>query len=439
MKVNQNRRNRSVPRILSLDFGLVENRPVDEGALSASFGALSLEAENNTMADLARIEEQLAALLATNQQLTQKVTQLETKQTALENANAVNVVQYTDIVPVYANGDAIQLDAIKVVPEFNGERKMYRSWRSQVSKLMDQIEAFKAHPKYAAALSIIRAKITGAASDILINNDTAHNIDAIIDRLDFSYSDQRPLYVIEAEMTNIKQGGKLLQEYYDNINQALNMVITKIAMTYKEAAEQRSLIAEAQGKATRTFVTGLNSSLIRSTLYGSMPKSLSQAFSVAQTIQYDNQHLQLEAKVPDQNRAARKPDDVRPNFNPNFRYQSQQPNQAPKPTNNVPQQYGHKQGPTPMDIDGSGQHVQRNQAQPNGFQQMKRQREPSFQRANGLLPSSQHVNKQQRINHLDEPDEIQSIYDNSLENNYEPEAPETGYTTSEQESTFLEE
>lgn len=75
--------------------------------------------------------------------------------------------------------------------------------------------------------AIIRAKITGAASDILINNDTAMNIDAIIDRLDFSYADQRPLYVIEAEITTIRQGGKTLQEFYDAINQALNMVLRK--------------------------------------------------------------------------------------------------------------------------------------------------------------------------------------------------------------------
>lgn len=180
---------------------------------------------------------------------------------------------------------------------------------------MEQIGAFKTHPKYAAALSIIRAKITGAASDILINNNTAHNIDAIIDRLDFSYADQRPLYVIEAEMTIIKQNGKSLQEFYDNINQALNMVITKIAMTYKETAEQSALITEAQGKAIRTFVTGSNSHLIRATLYGSMPKTLSQAFATAQTIQYDNQHLQLEFGAPEQQKPTKKVIDAKPGFN----------------------------------------------------------------------------------------------------------------------------
>lgn len=385
-----------------------------------------------------RIEQQLAALVAANLQLTQKIATLENRQAELQNANAVTVTEYEDVVPTYTGGDAIQLDAFKVIPEFNGERKIYRAWRSQVSKLMKQIEQFKTHPKYAAALSIIRAKITGAASDILINNDTAHNIDAIIDRLDFSYADQRPLYVIEAEMTNIRQGGKSLQEFYDAMNQALNMVITKITMTYKEKAEQKSLMTETQSKAIRTFVTGLNSALIRTTLYGSMPKTLAEAFAVAQTIQYDNTHMQLEFKAHEQQRSMKKPTgDVKPNYNPNFRYQSQQPTQAPKQNFAAsPQQ----QKPTPMEVDGSRQYVQRNQFQPNNFQASKRERETSFQHVHKQQPSFQHMNKQQRVNHLNEPDDIQSVFHESMENNAEEmDAPDCRSTISCQESIFLDE
>lgn len=397
--------------------------------LSRAFEGLNLRPNNNNMAELARIQEQLARLLTANEQLTEKVTELENSQATLRNNNAVTVTEYADIVPTYTTGDNIQLDAFKVIPEFNGDKKVYRSWRSQVSKLMEQIKAYKTHPRYAAALSIIRAKINGAASDILINNDTAHNIDAIIDRLDFSYADQRPLYVIEAEMTNIRQGGKTLQEFYDTINQALNMVLTKITMTYKEKAEQTSLMTETQGKAIRTFVTGLNSALIRTTLYGSMPKSLAQAFAIAQTIQYDNQHLQLESKVAEQQKAIKTPSgDVKPNFNPNFRYQSQQSTRAPKQNNAAPT-HNQQQKPTPMEVDTSKQYVQRTQFSANP-QPMKRERDPSFQ----------YMNKQQRVNHVNEPDDIQSVFHESMENNAdETDAPDHRSTISCQESIFLDE
>lgn len=212
-------------------------------------------------------------------------------------------------------------------------------------------------------------------------------------------------------MTMIKQSNKSLQEYYDTINQALNMVLTKITMSYKEKAEQNSLTIESQSKAIRTFITGLNSSLIRTTLYGNMPKTLSQAFAIAQTIQYDNQHLQLDHQFGlHQQKIMKKPtNDVKPGFNPNFRYQPQQSTQAPKQGTFIPH-YKQQQKMTPMEVDSSGQNIQRKQFQPqrNDFQPMKREREPSFQ----------HMNKHQRVNHVDAPDDIHSIYHHdSLENN----------------------
>lgn len=407
--------------------------------LSKLFGDLYLSNTNtqpttNMEAIVQELQTQMAALVATNANLNEKLARVETAQAALQRPTPVTVAEYTDIVPTYTSGDNIQLDAFKVIHEFNGDKKVYRSWRTQVSKMMQQITAYKTHPKYAAALAIIRAKITGVASDILINNNTAHNIDAIIDRLDFSYADQRPLYVIEAEMTTKKQGTKTLQEFYDDINQALNMVITKITMTYKEPAEQKSLISETQSKAIRTFVTGLNGQIIRTTLYGSMPKTLSEAFAIAQTIQYDNQHMHLEHAANEQQRNAKKFRDERSNmFNPNFRYTT---NHATKPNFSATPQINQQQQPkpTPMDIDNSRQYVQRNQ--PADF---KRPREPSFQHANRPQASFQHVNKQQRMHHINETGDIQSVYDDSLENNYDGEGDDHQSTTSERESVFLEE
>lgn len=413
-----------------------------EEDLSSLFENLHLQQNSvqetsiNMQAMVEELQQQMATLMATNNALVTKLTQIENAQVALQNASSVTVTEYEDIVPTYTSGDHIQLDAFKAIHDFNGDKKIYRSWRSQVTKMMKQIETFKTHPKYAAALSIIRAKIIGAASDILINNDAAHNIDAIIDRLDFSYSDQRPLYVIESEMTSIKQNQKTLQEYYDDINQALNMVITKIAMSYKESGEQKSLICEAQGKAIRTFVTGVNSSLIRTTLYGSSPKSLSQAFSIAQTIQYDNQHLQLEYHTRDSKKLTKNIVDTKMNFHPNFRYEANASKMTGKQnqTNTWPTK---QQSPTPMDIDSSKQNIQKTQYQQHELQALKRQRDPSFQYAHKQNSSFQHVGKQQRINHVNETEDIQSIYDDT--NQYDNENFENISSSSEKESTFLEE
>lgn len=176
--------------------------------------------------------------------------------------------QYEDITINIDSPDQIQMEAYKSIPEFNGDKRLYQSWKNQVNRQMKMIEACKTHPKYGAALGIIRAKITGAASDALTNNKTAFNIDAILEQLDAAYSDQRPLYITEAEMTSIKQHGKTLQEYYDAINQALNLVISRILLTYKLKEEQKELINMAQVKAVRTFIIGMKSHAMRNLLYG---------------------------------------------------------------------------------------------------------------------------------------------------------------------------
>lgn len=199
-----------------------------------------------------------------------------------------------DIITNITSGDQIQLDTFKVLPEFSGKQHEYRSWRNQVYRRMALIEKFKDHVKYEAALAIIRAKVTGMAADVLSNARTHFNINSILKTLDAAYTDQRPLYAIEAEMASIKQGDKNLQQYHYAINFALNAIISKIARTYTQEAEQRSLIIETQKKAIRTFIVGMKNRTMRHILYGHQPKTLSEAYSIAQTVYYDNEYLQLE-------------------------------------------------------------------------------------------------------------------------------------------------
>lgn len=96
---------------------------------------------------------------------------------------------HKDITTEINSGEVIQLDSYKCFPELSGNKTEYRSWREQVVQRIDIIKDFKNHPKYEAALGIMRAKMTKSASDILINKNTVYNIDAIIERLDLSFAD----------------------------------------------------------------------------------------------------------------------------------------------------------------------------------------------------------------------------------------------------------
>lgn len=199
-----------------------------------------------------------------------------------------------DIEPEIPTGEQIQLESYRSIPEFSGKQHEYRSWRNQVARRMRIIDAHKKHVKYEAALAIIRSKITGAAADVLTNNKTPYNIICILKTLDSAFTDQRPLYAIEAEMVAIKQNDKSLHQFYNAINFALNAVIAKVTKSYRTEQEQRSLVMEAQKKSIRTFIVGLRFRHMRHILYGRQPKTLSEAYSIAQTVFYDNEHLRLE-------------------------------------------------------------------------------------------------------------------------------------------------
>lgn len=199
-----------------------------------------------------------------------------------------------DVETIIPTGDDIQLDVFKCLPEFSGIPGTYHNWRNQALRAMKPIQKFVGHPKYGAALGIIRAKIVGPASDTLINTATRYNFSAFIKTLDDAYMDLRPMYAIEAEMTSIVQGPKTLREFYTAIDQALNILITRILQTYPTNDAVKAMTSEAQQKAVRTFIMGLRSSYTRQILYGRIPETLAQALAIAQTVYYDSDQMRLE-------------------------------------------------------------------------------------------------------------------------------------------------
>ncbi len=92
------------------------------------------------------------------------------------------------------------------LPIFTGDANHYRSWRKRAWTHMENIKDYVTTPTYYTALSIVHSKIQGEAADILINHDTKFNFYSIINRLDYTYADQRPLYVLLDGMKRLKQG-----------------------------------------------------------------------------------------------------------------------------------------------------------------------------------------------------------------------------------------
>jgi len=79
--------------------------------------------------------------------------------------------------------------------------------------------------RFISAMSILRNKITGTANDALSHNGTVLNFDARMARLNFVFSDKRPIHIIEQDSGVLSQGKLSIMEYYGLVNKKLTLLI----------------------------------------------------------------------------------------------------------------------------------------------------------------------------------------------------------------------
>lgn len=228
--------------------------------------------------------------------LTAKLNALTTKvDTNVRQAPIAAVEEYRDLNVNVSVPKDVSLDIYKTLPEFNGEREKYATWRSMVTTAIGLLKNHQSSMRFYEALMIIRNKITGPASNILNNYNTVFNFDAIIDRLDFTYSDKRPLYILEQELMVLQQNELSMDAFYDLVNEKLNAIVNKINMTYKEKQTAKSFIESANEKALRTFITGLNNRK-GEMLYAANPSTLPEAYARLQTIVNDQERISFASR-----------------------------------------------------------------------------------------------------------------------------------------------
>lgn len=276
---------------------------------------------------------------------------------------------------------------------------------------MEAIKIFQNHPKYYSALGIMRTKITGPAANVLTNHNTKLNFYSIINRLDYTYADQRPLYVLLDEMKRITQDRKSLAEFHSEVSKALNLALSKIEMSNND----KGMIAYANQEAVRTFILGLNSKYTSGTLYSHNPENLESAYAIACTILHDNENAEFETRPRLGSNSRQHQHSTNRNtysqhkeeryYKPNVRMQNHN-YQARSFNQQQPPQRQQQPTPTPMDIDQSRQFMQttkyNNAVSQNPFKSnhvYKRDRASSYNNA-----TSPPDRKFQRINQLNRED-----------------------------------
>lgn len=278
--------------------------------------------------------------------------QLETVKLHVEDLDRTpKVEEYKEISVNLTSVNDISLEMFKSLPEFNGERSKYSAWRNSALNVMKIFDGHTDKPKFFEALNIVRNKITGPASETLTNYNTVFNFDAMISRLDFTYADKRPIYLIEQEMIVLQQRNLSIEDFYDEVNKKLNALINKINMTYKEKNIARAMVANAAEKALRTFVTGLRGNLGQ-ILYASNPTTLPEAYAKIQTIANDQERIRFANQFNQPSSNKSDGSRINPAFKPKIVKPFQQ--QFNRPFNAVQRQFDK---PEPMDIDKSSMEV----------------------------------------------------------------------------------
>lgn len=179
------------------------------------------------------------------------------------------------------------LDVIKSIPEFEGKPETYVSWRQAAHTAYKIFEKYDGSSKHYQAVAVLRNKIRGPADAVLASFNTVLNFNAIIARLDFTYADKRPVYLIEQELSTLRQGKLSLLQYYDEVEKKLTLLTNKTIMTY-ESALASSMNQKYRMDALRVFVSGLRKSL-SDVLFSARPTDLPSALALAQEIEANHE------------------------------------------------------------------------------------------------------------------------------------------------------
>lgn len=178
------------------------------------------------------------------------------------------------------------LDLIKSLPEFDGNSSSYPAWRSAAKFAMEYYP--ENSEKFYVATGILRNKVIDSANSTLSSFNTVLNFKAILARLDQTYSDKRPLHVLENELSILRQDRSTILEFYDQVDQQLTLIVNKQIMTFHGQDDLVAALNErARENALRVFISGLRRPLC-DILFSARPKDLPSALVTAQELESNN-------------------------------------------------------------------------------------------------------------------------------------------------------
>ena len=222
-----------------------------------------------------------AALKVQRQQFEKQISDIDNKLEKF-SLSTPEVVPYKDVEINKEIRCDESLEVVKSLPDFEGKHETYVSWRQAAHTAYKLFEPYDGSSKHYQAVAIIRNKIKGQADMVLSSFNTVLNFKAIIARLDFTYSDKRPIYLIEQELSTLRQGNMTLLEFYDEVEKKLTLLTNKTTMSY-ESVVANCMNEKYRMDALRVFISGTKKDL-SNVLFSARPSDLPSALALAQEV-----------------------------------------------------------------------------------------------------------------------------------------------------------
>ena len=159
------------------------------------------------------------------------------------------------------------------------------------AELRNGLDQIPLNPMIQQQPKVLKPKVASYGRGIYHN--TIFNFEAILNRLDYTYCDQRPFYAVKHKLIKLTQCKPSLYEFHYQVSKALTAITSKISMCVDPSETIKCMTANAIEDAMRTLKTRINNDFIRSTLYGNPIKDLEHAYAVAKAIEHDNIHKNI--------------------------------------------------------------------------------------------------------------------------------------------------
>lgn len=224
---------------------------------------------------------QIRATEITPEQLIQQVAQLTNTQTNL--IATINALQERAKNPFTSFHIP---DQIKIIPQFNGNRKEALAWIEDTQEAIDQFEEFELEPEYRQIIRVIKSKIVGEAREVLIASGNPSEWAEIKEILLNAFGDKRDITSHIQSLFYVRQGKKTLQEYFQKVK-AIDTAIKTTAAQMEDYKRSTEAVNKLISLMTLTrYIDGLNGENLAMYVRSYRPKSLEEANEI--TIAHSN-------------------------------------------------------------------------------------------------------------------------------------------------------